>query len=167
MAFGMTSQVSEWAKPLLLDLLPSRMSVSGPVVDCVLPGVTKAWVTDPPLGARRDRQARASASHAACDPFPSPPPTLPHSGPWHVSMSLSPGALWAPCLSQHRCHLSRKDCSEVPTQLPTSRPSTHQHVILFNFLHYLESSYLWCFICLPLPVLKKIHPLSRMCHVYG
>ena len=84
-----------------------------------------------------------------------------------MSISLSPGALWAPCLSQHRCHLPRKDCSEVPTQLPTSRPSTQQHVILFNFPHYLESSYLWCFICLPLPVLKKILPLSRMCHVYG
>ena len=42
--------------------------------------------------------------------------------------------------------------SWTPTQLPTSRPSAHQHVILFDLIHYLESSYPWCFICLPLPV---------------
>ena len=135
MAFGMTSQVSEWAKPLLLDLLPSRMSVSGRVVDCVLPGVTKAWVTDPPLGARRDRQARASASHAACDPFPSPPRPSPAQGlgtcPCHCPLELSGPPV---CLSTDVTSPEKTALKSPLSSPPAVHPPTSTSFCLIFFI---------------------------------
>lgn len=137
MAFGMTSQVSEWAKPLLLDPLPSRMSVSGPVVDCVLPGVTMAWVTDPPLGARHDCQARASPSHAACDPFPSPP----HPAPLralacvrHCPLELSgpPVCLSTDVTSPEKTALKSPLSSPPVVHLPTSTSFCLTSFIIWN-----------------------------------